>query len=96
MPIEHLDQKCRAVEEAIERARANAIKIDATKDYGNVKAEFYEFFQNSVLIKDLYPTHFFERDNHHATSGLLKAIPKAKERLQKSHTHVKQTIMAYH
>ena len=92
-PIEDIEAKCRAVEAAIEQATENATKINATKTYGDVKAEFYTFFNSSIILKDLYPYHYFERDNHHSTSGLLKAIPLARERLEASHS-ASRTLLA--
>ena len=51
MTIANLNDKCRAVEEAIERAKENALKIDASKKYGNVKADFYNFSKRPFSSK---------------------------------------------
>ncbi|MBT6433475.1 MAG: hypothetical protein HOK28_10310 [Deltaproteobacteria bacterium] len=87
--VANIPDKCRAIEQAIELATTNSIKIDGTEEFGNLKSRFYEFFQQNRVIKDLYPYSFFERDNHHSTSGLLKAIPLAKARITATHENAR-------
>jgi hypothetical protein len=87
--VANIPDKCRAIEQAIQLATTNRIKIDGTEEFGNLKSRLYEFFQQNRVIKDLYPYSFFERDNHHSTSGLLKAIPLAKARLTATHENAR-------